>query len=97
MYYNFPSCNLVPLEAEQNDFGVGRQTSVSKETSMTFTSLLTIFRPSYISLFVSFPAIIIRLALLCQVFSVSGPVLCDHASALLCVCVCVRMGAYTLR
>lgn len=77
---------LCLLKLSKMIFGVGRQTSVSKETSMTFTSLLTIFRPSYVSLFVSLPVIIHRL--LCFVkFSVCQP---RSVWPCLCVSVCER-------
>lgn len=80
VYYNFPSCNLVPLEAEQNDFR-RRETNICVQGNIIFTDH---FRPSSISLFVSLPVIIIRY--LCFVkFSVCQTPLCDHASVLVCV------------
>lgn len=78
VYYNFPSCNLVPLEAEQNDFGIERETNICVQGNINDLHIFTDhFAPLYVFLFVSLPAIIIRL--LCFVkFSVSGLILCVH-------------------
>ncbi len=90
---------LCLLKLSKMIFSIGRQTSVSKETSMTFTSLLTIFRPSYISLFVSLPLTIHRLLCfvkfsVCQPHSV-WPCLCVYVCERKRVCVCVYGRLYS--
>ncbi len=100
VYYNFPSCNLVPLEAEQNDFQ-HRETNICVQGNIDDLHIFTDhFSPLvHLSLCLTssyYP----QTSLLCQVFCVSASFcvtmplrLCVWEKA--CVCVCVYGRLYS--
>ncbi len=102
VYYNFPSCNLVPLEAEQNDFQ-HRETNICVQGNIDDLHIFTDhFSPLVrLSLFVSLPLTIHRLLCfvkfsVCQPHSV-WPCLCVYVCERkrVCVCVCVYGRLYS--
>lgn len=99
VYYNFPSCNLVPLEAEQNDFR-HRETNICVQGNVDDLHIFT----DHFSPLVRLSLSLSHFLLLSTDFFALSSFLCvslvlwDHASALMCEreSVCVY-GSYTLR